>query len=103
MKYIHIGIPTTEEKKWAGYLEDGKVHFSNPDDTPFKIEWLKFEPGSPMPEILQKTTHIAFQVDDLDAAMAGHEVIVPPFSPSPGTRCAFIVHEGLAIEFMECP
>ncbi len=101
MQYEHIGIPTTDEKNWAGYLADGKVHFSNPDRCEYRIEWLKFDPDSPMPQELQTRTHIAFRVENLDAAIAGKQMLVEPFSPGPGTRCAFILHEGLPIEFME--
>ncbi|HBT75846.1 MAG TPA: hypothetical protein DEB39_02730 [Planctomycetaceae bacterium] len=101
MQYEHIGIPTTEEKQWAGYLEGGKVHFSDPNACTYRIEWLKFDPESPMPKELQTKTHIAFRVDDLAKAVEGRQILVEPFDVGPGRRCAFILHEGLPIEFME--
>ncbi|MGL4943153.1 MAG: VOC family protein [Thermoguttaceae bacterium] len=103
MTYNHLGIPVQDERDWAGYLEGGKVHYSNPDADPFKIEWLKFEKDSPMPEVLKKQTHIAFMVDDLAAAMAGKEIVMKPFYPFEGKtlKCAFVLHNGALIELME--
>jgi len=101
MKYDHIGVPTTDEHDWAGYLADGKVHYSDPPKDPYRVEWLKFDADSPMPKELQERTHIAFEVDDLDAELAGKTILIPPFEPFPGRRCAFILHHGLPVEFMQ--
>ena len=101
MKFVHIGIPTTDEHDWSSYLTDGKVHISDPLQDPFQVEWLKFEAGSPMPKELQEGAHIAFEVDDLDAEMTGKTILIPPFEPLPGVRCAFIMHHGLPIELMQ--
>jgi hypothetical protein len=30
-----------------------------------------------------------------------HQVLIPPHSPSPGVRVAFIVHAGAPVEFLE--
>ena len=101
MKYDHIGIPTTTDKKWSAYLEGAKVHITDANSDPYKIEWLKFEPGSPMPEVIQNVAHVAFQVDDIGAAIHGKTVIVEPFSPMEGVRCAFIEHDGTSIELIQ--
>ena len=66
-----------------------------------RIEWLRFEPGSPLPEILQKTAHVAFTVENLGEALAGQKVIVQPFSPMPGLRVAFIQDGAAPVEFLE--
>jgi catechol 2,3-dioxygenase-like lactoylglutathione lyase family enzyme len=101
MKYNHLGVPTTDEHEWAGYLEGGKVHYSDPPKDPYCVEWLKFNTDSPMPKELQQQIHIAFQVDDLDAEIAGKKIILEPFSPFEGRRCAFILHHGLLVELMQ--
>jgi hypothetical protein len=31
----------------------------------------------------------------------GQEILIPPNSPSPGIRVAFIVHNGAPVEFLE--
>jgi hypothetical protein len=62
---------------------------------------MRFEPGSTVHELIQRVPHIAFEVDDLDEAIAGREVIVEPNSPSEGVRVAFILDNGAPVEFLE--
>ena len=45
--------------------------------------------------------HVAFEVEDLDAALEGRSVIIAPNSPSNGGRVAFIEVNGAPIELME--
>ena len=44
--------------------------------------------------------HIAFRVDDMAAALEGENVLLEPFSPSPGFMVAFVLRDGAVIEFM---
>jgi len=97
----HIGIPTTEPKEGEDYMADAKLYYTNVDDSPNKIEWLRFEEGSPMPELLQKSTHISYVVPDMKEAMEGKEVLLAPFQAAEGLMVAFVVEEGIPIEFME--
>lgn len=101
MKFLHFGVPTKEKKPGTNFIEALGVHTTDPSTDPFGIEWLLFEPDSPMHESVKTKSHIAFQVDDLDAAMKGHTIICEPFSPGPGTRLAFIEIEDAVIELME--
>ena len=97
----HIGIPTSEKKANENYMEGAKLHVTDVNDSANKIEWLRFEDGSPLPELLQKSTHIAYVVDDLAAGMLGKEVLMDPFSPAEGLTVGFIVEEGIPIELMQ--
>ena len=45
--------------------------------------------------------HIAFEVDDLNAALEGREVLIAPNSPSPGVLVAFVVDDGAPVELMQ--
>ena len=45
--------------------------------------------------------HLAFEVDDLEAEIAGREILIAPNSPSPGVRVAFIVADGAPVEFLQ--
>ncbi|MDH4044840.1 MAG: hypothetical protein OEY20_13095 [Gemmatimonadota bacterium] len=67
----------------------------------FGVEWMRFDPDSPVPDLVKAVPHVAFAVDDLDAAIADHDVLIQPNSPSPGVRVAFIVENGAPIEFLE--
>jgi len=100
-KFSHIGIPTTEEKKWDGFYEAGKIHFTDFDKDEFGVEWVKFDENSPMPEMMQTVPHVAYQVDNIEEALAGKDILVETFSPNESTRVAFIVHNGSPVEFME--
>jgi hypothetical protein len=45
--------------------------------------------------------HLAFVVDNLDTALQGKQILIPPNSPSPGVRVAFILDDGAPIELLE--
>jgi hypothetical protein len=44
---------------------------------------------------------LAFVVDNLDTALQGKQILIPPNSPSPGVRVAFILDDGAPIELLE--
>ena len=101
MKYLHFGVPTTQEKSWAGHVADLGVHVTDPAADPYGIEWLKFDPTSPMHEAVRTRPHVAFQVEDIEAAVAGKTILLAPMSPMPGLTIAFIEHDGAVIELCQ--
>jgi hypothetical protein len=101
LKYHHLGIPTDVKREGERYLERFGIYVSGYEESPYRIEWMRFEPGSTVHELIRSIPHIAFEVDDLEAAIAGREVIVEPNSPSEGVRVAFIVDNGAPVEFLE--
>ena len=100
-KYHHLGIPTDKARAGEHYLEEFKVHVLPFNSNPYGVEWMRYEPGSPVPELVQKVPHIAFEVDDLIGEISGQEILIPPNSPSPGVTVAFIAHNGAPIEFLQ--
>jgi hypothetical protein len=96
-----LGIPSNVPRENEVYLGEYKVWVSGYDTSPYGIEWMRFEPASPLPELVKTIPHIAFEVEDLEQELVGKEVIIPPNSPSPGITVAFIVDNGAPIEFME--
>jgi hypothetical protein len=101
MEYHHVGIPTTKVHENESYLETFKMYVTSFDSNPFGVEWLRFEPDSPLPELVKTVPHVAFKVDDLEAALRGRDVLIEPNSPSDGVMVAFIVDHGAPIEFLE--
>lgn len=101
LKYHHLGIPTDVPREGERYLEQFKMYTSGYEDSPYGIEWMRFAPGCPLPELVQTVPHVAFEVDDLDEALAGEEILIEPNSPSEGVLVAFIVHDGAPIEFLQ--
>jgi hypothetical protein len=100
-RYHHIGIPTDVVREGEVYLENFKVHVVSFEKSPYGVEWLRFEPDSPTCELVRTVPHVAFEVDDLEAEIAGKEVIIPPNSPSEEVTVAFIVDGGAPIEFLQ--
>jgi len=100
MHYHHLGIPTTDKKAGETYLPEYGMYVSGYDASPYNIEWMRFEPGSPLPELVKTVPHVAFEVDDVHAVIEGKEVLIAPNSPSPGVTVAFIVDNGAPVEFI---
>ncbi len=101
MRFHHIGIPTTEQKPDEKYLEQYKFYVSGFDTSEFGIEWMRFEKDSPISELIQKVPHIAFEVDDLDIAIKGKQLIGKIETPSKGVRTAMTIENGAPVEFIE--
>lgn len=101
MKYHHIGIPTREKRDDEEYLPAFKVYVSSFDRGPSGIEWMRFEDDSPVPDLVKRVPHVAFEVPDLTTAIAGKELLIEPNNPSEGVTVAFIVDDGAPIEFLE--
>lgn len=102
VEYMHIGIPITNKKPDMTYNEGAKFWVSNVDDYEYKIEYLKFEEGTPFPEILHRNPHVAYKVDDLEKYVAdADEVIVEPMMANEKDRLAFVVKDGAILELYE--
>ena len=101
MKYHHIGIPTQIRRPGEVYLAQFKMYVSGFEDSPFGVEWMRFEPDSPLPDLVKQVPHVAFVVEDLDQALEGQEMLIHPNSPGPGVRVTFIVHNGAPVEFLQ--
>ena len=100
-EFLHVGVPTTIKQPNENYASDLKVYITNPEEHEFKFEYLRFEPDTPLPEIMQKNPHVAYKVDCLDDKIKDEKVIVEPFSVDENTKIAFIIKEGVIFELME--
>lgn len=96
----HIGVPTSEKQAGEVYNEGMKLWLTDYSASPNRIEWLRFEPDSWMPEVLKKYPHVAYKVTDHKAEMEGKKVILPPTELGGGMWIAFIEEEGVGIELM---
>jgi hypothetical protein len=101
LKYHHLGIPTREVREDEVHLADLGVYVSGYEDSPFGIEWMRFEENAPYPELVKTVPHVAFEVPSVSEAIVGKKVIIEPNSPSPGVVVAFIEENGAPIEFIE--
>lgn len=99
-RYHHVGIPTEEVRPGEKHLEMYGMHVSRFPESPYGIEWMRFDADSPLPEMIRRLPHIAFEVEDLEKALEGKDVLWPPGSPSEGVRSAMIVDNGALIELL---
>lgn len=100
-QFHHIGLPTDESHCGEYFVEDTKVWVTDPRKHPCLVEYLRFEPDSPVTGPVRDLPHVAYRVDDIHAAIKGEDVILEPFEPSPNFTVAFILKDGAVIEFMK--
>jgi len=102
MHFSHIGLITTEAKPGEVFVEATRVWVTNFVDHPLKVEWLRFEPDSPVTGPVREQPHVAYRVDSIEAAAAGMQTLLEPFQPLPGLRVGFYLSaDGAVVEFME--
>lgn len=53
------------------------------------------------PNLVKSVPHVAFEVDCLEAVLAGKEILIPPNCPSAGVKVAMIVDNGAPVELLE--
>jgi hypothetical protein len=100
-RYHHLGIPTTVLRPGEIHLPHLKIHVSGFETSPFGVEWMRFDPDCPISELVRTVPHIAFEVEDLEAALEGRTLLGGITSPSPGVRVAMILDDGAPIELIE--
>jgi hypothetical protein len=100
-KYHHIGIPTDIPREGEAYLPDYRIYHSGFETSAYGIEWMRYEPESPVPELVKKVPHVAFEVDDLAAELEGKDILIAPNSPSSGVLVAFIIENGAPVELLQ--
>jgi hypothetical protein len=101
MKYNHIGIPTTGSFDGEIPLPHLKITVSDHKNNPFGIQWQRYWDDAPYPNLVKTVPHVAFEVDDLAAAIAGQRVLIEPNSPSTGVLVAMIEVNGAPVELMQ--
>lgn len=100
-RYHHLGIPTTTPHPGEVHLADLKIHVAGFGTSPFGIEWMRFDPDCEVSELVRTVPHVAFEVDDIETALAALGVSAEIGSPSEGVRVAMIVDDGAPIELIE--
>ncbi len=101
MKYHHLGIPTKEKLKDEIHLKHLKIYISGFGKNPYGVEWVRYEDDADFPDIVKNLPHVAFEVDNIEDAIKGKNIIIHPNSPSPGVIVAFIEDNGAPIELLQ--
>lgn len=100
-RYHHLGVPTAVEHPGERYLERFGMYVTGFESSPYGVEWMRFEEGSPVSKLIRTVPHLAFEVDDLEVALEGKQILSPPSSPSDGVVVAMIIHNGAPIELLQ--
>ena len=101
-RFDHIGVITDERHDGEVFVDTTRVWVTSPRDHPFHVEYLRYEPDSTVDGPVRHGPHVAYRVDDIDSAIAGHELLLGPFEVGGGfCRVAFVLIGGAVVEFMQ--
>ena len=76
--FDHVGITTAVKQPWEDWVEQSRVWVTNPRGHPEHIEFLRYEPDSPVPDLIKANPHVAFRVAELGPHIRGQEIIIAP-------------------------
>lgn len=103
-RFDHIGVISAASRAGESWVEATRVWVTSPRAHPFNVEFIRFEPDSPVTGPLRTEPHVAYRVDDVSNAIEGHEVLAEPFHPAPDPdflTVAFVHVDGAVVEFMQ--
>jgi hypothetical protein len=89
MQFDHVGIPTAEKKADETFISATRVWITNFQQHPFRTG-----PVREMP-------HVAYRVDDIQAAARGLKVLLEPFDAGMAVVGFYQTADGAVVEFMK--
>ena len=78
--FDHVGLATEIPQPDERLVERTHVWVTDPQQHPFRVEWLRYLPESDVPDRLRQSPHVAFRVDSIERESAGLAVLLPPFA-----------------------
>lgn len=99
-EFHHIGIPTMQKRENERYSSTFNMYTSDGTDAIFRVQYHRFEEGSPLHPLIQLMTHVGFKVSDLKKAIEGHSLLLGPYFPFRGFEVAIVEIDGMPIEFI---
>ena len=103
MEFDHVGIITEDEKEGAIYVEATKVWVTDFRVDPYGIEWLRFEPDTPVTGPVRDLPHVAFRVENIEktAEEMGLKTLLEPFDAGLARVGFFQAEDETVVELME--
>ena len=101
-QFHHVGLRAMEPQPEEDFVPLTRVWVTDPRHHPNRIEYLRYEPDSFLPEEFKNSPHVAYKVDDLRPHIAGKDIVLlfevgdPPFA-----KVAFTREDGVYYEYME--
>lgn len=100
--FDHVGLATEIPQPDERLVERTHVWVTDPQQHPFRVEWLRYLPESAVPDRLRQSPHVAFRVDSIERESEGLAVLLPPFASVAGHRVGFFeTPDGAVVELME--
>lgn len=102
MVFDHVGIPTDDKQPNEDWVESTRVWVTNPREHKYRIEYLRFEPDTPVLWEVSHLPHIAYKVNaqDFDGLVQNAQVIIAPFEPHPNMKIAYVKKHGALVEYI---
>ena len=103
MQFDHLGIPVKERKEGETFVAATRVWVTDAHRHPFHVEWLRFEPDSPVTGPLRDLPHVGFRVDDvhqIDQLSRGMKVLLEPFDAGFAVAGFYQTADGASIELV---
>ena len=100
LHFEHIGIVTREKRPGERFVPATRVWVTDFTKHPYRIEWLRFEPDSPVTGPVREMPHVAYRVEDIEAAGKGLRVLLPPFDAGPRFVAFYQTPDGAVVEFV---
>jgi hypothetical protein len=102
-RFHHVGLRAHEPQPGEHYVSQTKTWVTNPNLHPHQVEYLRYEPDSPITEEFMDAPHVAYEVDELEPHLAGKEIYLEPFDVGepPYATVAFTREDGLYVEYMK--
>ena len=101
LKYHHLSIPTKKKMIGEIYFPQLKLSCVPGINNAYGVEWTRFDEDADYPDIVKEYAHVAFEVDSLEIALEGEQVIVEADETTPGVRAAFINVLDAPVKLME--
>ncbi|RJP30101.1 MAG: hypothetical protein C4527_10365 [Candidatus Omnitrophota bacterium] len=103
MQFDHIGIPTNEKKPVELYVEATRVWITDAHRHPFRVEWLRFEPDSPVRGPLREEPHVGYRVENeqqISELSRGMTELLAPFDAGFAVAGFYRTEDGANIELV---
>ena len=103
MTFDHVGIPTVERKPGEVFVPATRVWVTDAHRHPYGVEWLRYEPDSPVSGPLREAPHIGFRVDSVEEIAErakGLKVLLEPFDAGFAVAGFYQTPDGASVEFV---
>ena len=101
LEFDHIGIVTEEKKPGEIFVEATRVWITDFREHPFRVEWLRYEPDTPVVGPVRHMPHLAFRTDSIETNRQGLKCLLEQFDAGMAVVAFFETDDGAVVELME--